>query len=86
MDRDDLAGRITHADCDCAGAAQDSINNATHVAGTLGGDGTLNSTYKGMAPGVEEIIAYVSWDNSGDCIDEYEDAINDCDIDVSDNS
>jgi hypothetical protein len=47
---DDLAGRIIHADYNCTSATQGLIEHATHVAGTIAGDGALNSTYEGMAP------------------------------------
>jgi hypothetical protein len=41
---------------------------------------------KEWPPDVNEIIAYVRWYNSSECISEYEDAVDNYDIDLSNNS
>jgi hypothetical protein len=49
----DFTGRITIGASDTS----DVITHATHVGGTIGGAGTSNALYKGMAPGVH-LISY----------------------------
>jgi len=49
----DFGSRLTVGTSDHAGES----NHATHVAGTIGGDGTIEHNNRGMAPGVE-IISY----------------------------
>lgn len=50
----DFGNRLTQGELGWEG------NHATHVAGTLGGDGTLsNGTYRGMAPAIDIISYYV---------------------------
>ena len=53
-------GRSTHVDFQGRLTVHDSSGmdtHPTHVAGTIGGAGVANSTYKGMAPGVT-LLAY----------------------------
>jgi hypothetical protein len=55
----DYSGRATNID-------GDSVSyHATHVAGTIGGDGTANATHRGMAPGVTILGAGFQYDGSG---------------------
>lgn len=46
------------------GDTSGTINHATHVAGTIGGDGTGNPNYKGMAPAVTILTAGFEWDST----------------------
>ncbi|MFC1708837.1 S8 family serine peptidase [Candidatus Omnitrophota bacterium] len=82
---------ITHDDFGARVTVVDSAGNddhATHVAGTMGGDGTLSvskggtaNQWKGMAPAMD-IISYL-WDDN---ITDHDGAINDYDIELSQNS
>jgi len=55
----DFSGRATTID-------GDAINfHATHVAGTIAGDGTSNATHRGMAPGATVLSAGFEFDGSG---------------------
>ena len=58
-DHVDLTGRVnTHDICD--GSEDPCTAHATHVGGTIGGDGTASAgTYRGLAPGVV-IDSYIS--------------------------
>ncbi len=68
---DDLTGRITIAETD-----GDYDDHATHVAGTLGGDGTASGgTYAGMATECD-IVSY-SYDYLGGSTDTLEDEFTD---------
>ena len=80
MDHDDLSGRVTNLDL-----AYAYSSHATHVAGTVGGDGTLsNGTYKGMAPNVTFFsYSYLSGDDEPE---EHNISINVYGIDLSQNS
>lgn len=72
-------------------------DHATHVAGTIGGDGTASSgTYRGMAPAVE-IESYgfeqagglqqgFLYTDPGDLERDYDDAINNLLVDLANNS
>jgi subtilisin family serine protease len=55
----DYSGRATLIDGDS------QSYHATHVAGTVGGDGTANPTHRGMAPGVTILSAGFEYDGSG---------------------
>ena len=55
----DYSGRATLIDGDS------QSYHATHVAGTVGGDGTANATHRGMAPGVSILSAGFEYDGSG---------------------
>lgn len=75
----------------------DSISgHATHVAGTVGGDGTGNSNHRGMAPSVE-IVSYgfevvgglqpgFLYTDPGDVEADYLEAFNLYGVDISNNS
>lgn len=78
---DDLTGRVTQRNC---GSVD---NHATHVAGTLLGDGSINWTYRGMATNAT-VVSYYFWeqDNIDDLNSDYEDAINNMNISISTNS
>ena len=77
----DLAGRVTIGDL---GSTID--DHATHVAGTLLGNGSLSAgRYRGMAPNAT-VISYEWWDNVSELELEYNDAINNHGIDLSTNS
>ncbi len=69
--------------------------HATHVAGTIGGDGYASSgDYKGMAPGVTMLSYGFEYDgtgiflysNPGDIESDYDEAINNYEADISSNS
>lgn len=66
FEHSDLTGRITYGDSASISA------HTTHVAGTLGGDGTADPTYKGMAPG----CSLISYDYYGYLDTEYTEAVN----------
>jgi len=56
----DFSGRLTVLD------ASGMLNHSTHVAGTIGGDGSAGGgLQRGMAPGVELLSAGFQWDNRG---------------------
>ena len=55
----DFSGRLTVID----GSGQHY--HPTHVAGTIGGDGSVNPTHRGMAPGTTLISAGFEYDGSG---------------------
>jgi subtilisin family serine protease len=55
----DYSGRATLIDGDS------QSYHATHVAGTVGGDGSANFTHRGMAPGVSILSAGFEYDGSG---------------------
>lgn len=56
---DDYSGRATVLD-------SDSVSfHATHVAGTVGGDGSANATHRGMAPAVSILSAGFEFDGAG---------------------
>lgn len=94
------AGRVfNHTDFGTrmtAGDTDDISGHSTHVAGTIGGAGTLNSTHRGMAPGVE-IISYgfevdgglqpgFLYTDPGDFEADYGQAINTHGADLANNS
>ncbi|GAB4317755.1 MAG: hypothetical protein Kow0074_06540 [Candidatus Zixiibacteriota bacterium] len=76
----DFAGRIYSGD-------QSGISgHATHVAGSVMGSGSQSGgTYRGMAPGAE-LVSYNWFFTVSNLEDEYTDAINNYDIDISTNS
>ncbi|MEM9373732.1 MAG: S8 family serine peptidase [Planctomycetota bacterium] len=55
----DFSGRMTVID------SSPTANHATHVSGTIGGDGSVNSNHRGMAPGVTLLSAGFEFDGSG---------------------
>jgi len=94
------AGRVfNHSDFGSRMTAGDTdgiSGHATHVAGTVGGAGTLNSTHRGMAPGVD-IISYgfevvgglqpgFLYTEPGDFEADYDEAMNTHGADISNNS
>ncbi len=84
----DFSGRLTVRDSSGLG------DHATHVAGTIGGDGSNNSNYEGMAPGVTIQSYGFQYDgsgtflytNPGDLESDYNQAINTYGVDISNNS
>ncbi len=90
-------GFSAHADFSGRHTVRDSSglsDHATHVAGTVGGDGSNNPAHTGMAPNV--IIESYGFDydgsgiflysNPGDIEDDYDEAINTYGADISNNS
>lgn len=88
----DLAGRVTVGGSDTSGIS----SHATHVAGTIGGAGTVQPQYRGMAPAVD-IISYgfeqegglhegFLYTDPGDLEADYGEAINVYGADISNNS
>ncbi|HVP11949.1 MAG TPA: S8 family serine peptidase, partial [Phycisphaerae bacterium] len=90
-------GRSTHVDFQGRLHVRDSsgtVDHSTHVAGTIGGAGVANPTYKGMAPAVT-IEAYgfetsggagFLYTDPGDLEADYNQAINTYGADISNNS
>ncbi len=84
----DLAGRVTKVDTASVG------EHATHVTGTVGGNGTNNPNYKGMAPKATLLTASFEWtgggvflyENPGDVDADYGKAIQQHNADVANNS
>ncbi|MFP6630198.1 MAG: S8 family serine peptidase [Myxococcota bacterium] len=85
----DFGGRLTVHD------ASGLSDHATHVSGTIGGDGTASGgTYKGMAPNATLHSYGFQYDgsgiflysNPGDINDDYDEAINTFGADISNNS
>jgi len=85
----DFSGRLTVHD------SSGPEDHATHVAGTIGGDGTASGgTYKGMAPNVSLVSYGFQYDgseiflysNPGDINSDYNEAINTRGADISNNS
>lgn len=85
----DFSGRLTHRDSDS------TSDHATHVAGTIGGDGSQSSGgLRGMAPGVTLQSYGFEFDgsgtflytNPGDLEADYSDAINNWGAVISNNS
>ncbi len=84
----DFSGRLTVRDSSGLG------DHATHVSGTIGGDGSGNSNYEGMAPGVTIQSYGFQYDgsgtflytNPGDLESDYNQAINTYGVDISNNS
>ncbi|GJM24879.1 MAG: hypothetical protein DHS20C16_12940 [Phycisphaerae bacterium] len=93
-------GLATHADFGGRLTPRDSSglsDHATHVAGTIGGDGSLSAGMnRGMAPGVTiqsygfetggPLEAGFLYTNPGDLEADYNEAINVYDVDISNNS
>ena len=85
----DFAGRLTVRD------SSGLSNHATHVSGTVGGDGSSGGgTHAGMAPAVTIESYGFEYDgsgvflytNPGDIEDDYDEAINTYGVDLSNNS
>ena len=88
----DFEGRLTIGASDTSGVS----NHSTHVACTVGGAGVGNSTYTGMAPGVD-LVSYgfemegglqpgFLYTDPGDLEADYTEAINLYSVDLSNNS
>ena len=84
----DFEGRLTAVDF------SDMTDHATHVAGTIGGAGIADASYKGMAPGVS-LLSYgfefgspyvILYTNPGDLESDYDEAINIHGADLANNS
>ncbi len=95
---DSRSARATHVDFEgrlTVGDSTTTSDHATHVAGTIGGAGIADSTYRGMAPGVD-MLSYgnerdfftgiLLYSNPGDLEDDYDEAINTYGADISNNS
>jgi len=82
-DHNDLSGRVTIPD---ANSWDD--DHATHVAGTMIGDGSIDPKYKGMAPDAEVVSYFNGKIHYDPCQVEqdYNEAINEYNIDLSNNS
>lgn len=90
--------RATHNDFSGRATVRDNSNlsnHATHVAGTVGGDGTASGgTERGMAPAVTIESYGFQWSgtgvffytNPGDIEADYDDAINTHGVDIANNS
>ena len=83
----DLTGRVTAID------STSVIDHATHVGGTVGGNGTQVFNNRGMAPNVSFISAGFQWTNlpfffadPGDIEEDYANAINNFDAHIANNS
>ncbi|MCH9033192.1 MAG: S8 family serine peptidase, partial [Planctomycetes bacterium] len=84
----DFEGRLIAVD------GSDMTNHSTHVAGTIGGSGIGNASFKGMAPGVT-LLSYgfefgsphvILYTNPGDLETDYDQAINILGADIANNS
>ncbi|MCH8147719.1 MAG: S8 family serine peptidase, partial [Planctomycetes bacterium] len=84
----DFEGRLTAADF------SDMTDHSTHVAGTIGGAGIADASYRGMAPGVS-LLSYgfefsnsqvILYTNPGDIEFDYDEAINIHGADIANNS
>ncbi len=89
---DDLEGRVIIGDSGCAESDCQTDDHATHVAGTMLGDGTLSAVrsgsdlqWRGMAPQAT-LIGFEWWDDSTELNNEYDSAINTYDASLSQNS
>ncbi len=89
---DDLDGRVTIGDAGCGEANCQTGSHATHVAGTMLGNGTLSESaggtalqWRGMAPNAT-VISYEWWDDSTELNNEYNAAINTYNASLSQNS
>ena len=89
--------RATHVDFSGRLFVRDNsglITHATHVAGTVGGDGTANASNRGMAPGVtiqsfgfeHDGSGIFLYSNPGDIEDDYTQAINEFGAVIANNS
>ena len=88
----DFASRLTIGASDTAPTS----DHATHVGGTVGGDGTANAQHRGMAPGVQ-LISYgfeqegglqqgFLYTDPGDLEADYSEAMSLYGVDISNNS
>lgn len=77
---DDLQGRVIIGD-----TGSSTGDHATHVAGTMLGNGTLNLQLRGMAPQAT-VISYEWWNDITELNDEYNTAINTYNASLSQNS
>jgi subtilase family protein len=78
----DLVGRVASID-----DGWPVGEHATQVAGTILGDGSLlaDRRYRGMAPAAT-LVSFHSWDNVADLREQYEQAVEQYDIDIANNS
>ena len=81
----DLNGRVTIGDSGCVETYCALDNHAIHVAGTMLGNGSINSSLKGMAP-KSTFISYEWFDDLSEFNTEYSQAINTYNATVSQNS
>jgi subtilisin family serine protease len=80
MEHQDLSGRVYH------GESAPLHWHATHVAGTVLGNGNeSNGLYKGMAPSAK-LISYLWWGYSSELMSEYSTAISNFGASISTNS
>jgi len=76
----DLTGRVTSTD------ASGITTHATHVAGTILGNGTQSGgTYKGMAP-LAQTLTRLWWNTASEMVSQYQEAILSYSAEVSNNS
>ena len=78
----DLIGRVVNVD-----DGWPVGDHATQVAGTIVGDGSLlpERRYRGMAPAAT-LVSFHNWEDVTDLRTQYEDAIDQYDIDIANNS
>jgi Subtilase family len=92
FEHNDFGSRLTIGASDTAGIS----DHATHVGGTIGGDGSGNMNHRGMAPGVD-IVSYgfeqegglqegFLYTDPGDLESDYTEAIQTYGADISNNS
>ncbi|RJQ15922.1 hypothetical protein C4573_07265 [Candidatus Woesearchaeota archaeon] len=75
----DYATRLTYGD------SSSVTSHSTHVAGTLLGDGTVNSTFRGVAPNAT-LISYEWWDDTSEFNSETNASLQTYDSMISTNS
>ena len=79
----DFAGRVTNID------GSSPLSHATHVAGTLGGNGVFSED-RGGSPflwrGVAPDVSIITWDYYGNVLQDYKDSITLYDVDLHHNS
>ena len=75
----DFAGRLVHRECDNVLLCNDDELNehATHIAGIMIGNGSLNQNLSGIAPKAKLITYSVNtnYNSIGDMYDDYQNAI-----------
>jgi len=85
ISHDDLQGRVTIGDSGCSETYCSTADHATHVAGTMLGNGTINWTYRGMAPKAK-LVTYEWWDDNTELNNEHNQSINTYNASISQNS
>ncbi len=79
------SGKLFRGDAGCTETYCQISDHATHVAGTMLGAGIKNSQYRGIAPNAS--LATYEWpENNSELINEHEDAVNNYNAEVSQNS